>query len=325
MASNRSKNCYDFRPAWEVDCEYTVGTRIAEGKEIYNITIRDMVTTCCLPDSKSRPACVIKKIRKAQEAISERTFHEIFQTDRIRDSQSIAKAYLGFYTKDAGAPKTYCLISKKYDFDLYSYMSNNDSTMNKKQFFHELYNLAGALATIHIPGPGYFGVHHDLKPHNILVELGANSTVRRLLITDFGHSKIQRGSHPFCVNQAQDSDAAYFPPEYRGGSVMNWESDIWALGCVFFEMSIWQKLGKIQFNRFTRSKDRLPDSNMALNGDLAKPVHKFFGRIRDKNIDKSWEEVMSLIKNDMMNTNPTDRMDADEISCQLRLIAGQSR
>ncbi|PSN34254.1 Serine/threonine-protein kinase Nek8 [Blattella germanica] len=74
-------------------------------------------------------------------------------------------------------------------------------------------------------------MHRDLKPSNILLQnAGANIVVK---IADFGISKIQEGK-----TQAGTivGTPCYLSPELCEGLPYNRSSDIWALGCILYEM-----------------------------------------------------------------------------------------
>lgn len=85
-------------------------------------------------------------------------------------------------------------------------------------------------------------IHRDLKPSNIA--LGADRAVK---VLDFGLAKVENPrlldrSHPPTLTAAATQTgfiagtAAYMSPEGVRGQVVNNQTDIWAFGCVLYEM-----------------------------------------------------------------------------------------
>src|SRR4029079_12701222 len=80
-------------------------------------------------------------------------------------------------------------------------------------------------------------VHRDLKPANI--KLTRNGTVK---VLDFGLAKTQAGA--LGVGETNTATAegaivgtpAYMSPEQARGHTTDQRTDVWAFGCVLFEM-----------------------------------------------------------------------------------------
>jgi len=86
--------------------------------------------------------------------------------------------------------------------------------------------VCGALAAAHAQGL----IHRDVKPQNIMIESSGNAC-----LTDFGVVKAL--SAPALTQSGMTfGTAAYLSPEQATGAAVGPPSDIYALGCVMYEM-----------------------------------------------------------------------------------------
>ncbi|CTQ40743.1 Protein tyrosine kinase [Babesia microti strain RI] len=102
-------------------------------------------------------------------------------------------------------------------------------------------------------------LHRDLKSLNILID-----SDKRIRICDFGVSKVLKAT----LDSAQTMIGTpyYFSPELIEGHDYNWPSDIWALGCLVYELSTFKTpydgaKGMKQLCHMIRTKEipNLPD------------------------------------------------------------------
>ncbi len=80
-------------------------------------------------------------------------------------------------------------------------------------------------------------IHRDIKPDNIyLVDDGMGGV--RVKVLDFGIAKLMEGAGAvLTATKSMMGTAAYMPPEqFRSSKYVDHRSDVYALGCVFFEM-----------------------------------------------------------------------------------------
>ena len=102
--------------------------------------------------------------------------------------------------------------------------------------------IAAALAAAHEKGI----VHRDLKPSNIVLQDGSGEV--RVRVLDFGLAKslpasAQGATPPLTESFAEDGEVrihgtpAYMSPEQSQGRAVDKRTDIWAFGCVLFEMA----------------------------------------------------------------------------------------
>jgi serine/threonine protein kinase/Flp pilus assembly protein TadD len=109
------------------------------------------------------------------------------------------------------------------------------SCLSEKEIIHLGSQLAEGLAAAHEHGV----IHRDLKPANVRVTPDA-----RLKILDFGLAMILRGdASPTAVTESLSETKGfvgtlpYMAPEQLLGSKLDARTDIWATGCILFEMA----------------------------------------------------------------------------------------
>ena len=88
--------------------------------------------------------------------------------------------------------------------------------------------VASALAHAHARGV----VHRDLTPSNVLVERGTG----RVVVTDFGLARLVRGSTSAPVSGVLAGTPEYWAPEQAAGEATGPATDLYALGCMLFQL-----------------------------------------------------------------------------------------
>jgi serine/threonine protein kinase len=91
-----------------------------------------------------------------------------------------------------------------------------------------LTQVAGALDAAHEQGL----VHRDVKPGNILVVSGSD----HCYITDFGLTKAVSSTSGFTATGTVVGTTDYMAPEQIEGKQLDRRTDVYSLGCVFYEM-----------------------------------------------------------------------------------------
>eukprot|EP01127_Copromyxa_protea_P007215 TRINITY_DN1712_c0_g1_i1.p1 TRINITY_DN1712_c0_g1~~TRINITY_DN1712_c0_g1_i1.p1 ORF type:complete len:1024 (-),score=180.60 TRINITY_DN1712_c0_g1_i1:283-3117(-) len=117
--------------------------------------------------------------------------------------------------------------------------------------------LASGLRSLHESGV----VHRDLKPHNIL--LSANSPTADIKIADFGFACEVRAQM-----QSILGSPLYMAPEVLHGKVYSSKSDLWSVGCIFYEMLT----GRTPFS-YVRTMDELKRTTADARPVLTMPIH----------------------------------------------------
>jgi CHASE2 domain-containing sensor protein/predicted Ser/Thr protein kinase len=98
--------------------------------------------------------------------------------------------------------------------------------------------IAGALGAAHARGL----VHRDVKPANVLVEPSAGDHV---YITDFGLTRRIDSESAVTQEGTMMGTLDYIPPEQINGQPVDRRADVYALGCVLYEMLT----GRVPFER----------------------------------------------------------------------------
>jgi beta-lactam-binding protein with PASTA domain len=88
--------------------------------------------------------------------------------------------------------------------------------------------VAAALAHAHARGV----VHRDLTPSNVLVERGTG----RVVVTDFGLARLARGATTAPVSGVLAGTPEYWAPEQAAGTETGPATDLYALGCLLFQL-----------------------------------------------------------------------------------------
>jgi serine/threonine-protein kinase len=101
--------------------------------------------------------------------------------------------------------------------------------------------VAGALDAAHERGL----VHRDVKPSNLLLAGGQPSN--HVYLTDFGVTKRQADSHAMTTTGAVIGTLDYIAPEQLQGRRIDGRADVYALGCVLYELLA----GTVPFERDT--------------------------------------------------------------------------
>ena len=88
--------------------------------------------------------------------------------------------------------------------------------------------MAAGLAHAHARGV----VHRDLTPSNVLVENGTG----RVVVTDFGLARLVRSSTSAPVSGVLAGTPEYWAPEQAAGEATGPATDVYALGCMLFQL-----------------------------------------------------------------------------------------
>jgi len=135
-------------------------------------------------------------------------------------------------------------------------------------------------------------IHRNIKPANII--LTVNNEVK---ILDFGLARFTRGSELSEDSWTLDR-VAYMSPEQVSGDLLDFRTDIWSLGCVFYELLC----GRTPFSGdypqavlyAILNEDYLPLSELL---DYSFPeLDQIINRLLQKNRDNRYQSINHIIK-----------------------------
>ena len=155
------------------------------------------------------------------------------------------------------------ILYPKAAHNLRSYMLEVEPPPLEEQvmrwFFKQLKGLAGAIAHVHSlrkkirkktpesstdseAEEAIEGVHHDIKPENILVFEKVPNTDSIFKIADFGAGHFHLGLKDAKKSKQYSKTGGtetYFAPDMEIHGNVSRSFDMWALGCVFLELHLW--------------------------------------------------------------------------------------
>jgi serine/threonine protein kinase len=145
-----------------------------------------------------------------------------------------------------------------------------------------LEQLAGALDAAH--GRGL--VHRDVKPANVLITIQDGE--QRAYLTDFGVAKRFESFAELTAQGAVIGTVDYMSPEQITGSRIDARTDVYALGCVFFQM-LTAKVPYERANSVAKLFAHVHEAPPVPGGDLAE-LYPTFGTVIDKALAKEPED-----------------------------------
>ena len=169
---------------------------------------------------------------------------------------------------------------------LKKYMADKGSLTQEEVFDFSL-QIAAALEHAHSKGI----VHHDIKPHNIMV-----GPDRILKVTDFGLARAVSGNTNVVGNSAIGS-VHYASPEQSRGGFTDEKSDIYSLGVTMYEMAT----GRVPFDGETpvavamKHMQKTPPRPSTFNTAINSEFEKIILRSMEKEPRYRYQKISDLI------------------------------
>lgn len=136
-------------------------------------------------------------------------------------------------TKTEGDFTQCFILMELIEMNLYNYIMSYEQENNNKHLPIKIVkeitrNILYGLSCLHNE---YSIIHLDLKPQNILV----SKDLSDIRITDFGISKSLENTQTL-KNRGNNGTKLYMSPEMFAGKPYGYDADIWALGCIVYQM-----------------------------------------------------------------------------------------
>ncbi len=183
---------------------------------------------------------------------------------------------------------------------LKKYMADKGSLTQEEVFDFSL-QIASALEHAHSKGI----VHHDIKPHNIMV-----GPDRILKVTDFGLARAVSGNTNVVGNSAIGS-VHYASPEQSRGGFTDEKSDIYSLGVTMYEMAT----GRVPFDGETpvavamKHMQKTPPRPSTFNTAINSEFEKIILRSMEKEPRDRYQKISDLIS-DLNRLNGLSEVEA---------------
>ena len=204
--------------------------------------------------------------------------------------------------------------------------------------------------------PAGTGYHHDIKPQNLLLfaaEPGSQSH-GIIQIADFGIGKFHsihsgsgtghyRGTVTYAAPESKVLEDVDSPGGSRATKKLNLSRpyDIWSLGCVIMEVTVWLVLGTIGWEHFNSARDgpescdsyaTITDSFFTLdeggNPTIRQAVKDCMIELRTniglRDANSSLTSLLTIVE-EVLNVNPRARMSAKDLTQRLTALAASAK
>ena len=231
-----------------------------------------------IKDKKDNQIYALKKIKKSKIKI-EAFKNEVNILSKF-NSDKIVKFYSSFSDKDYFYIKMeYCNCSNLSDF-ISNKKQESNNLIDEDILCKIIYNICLSIQEIHSKEI----IHRDLNPNNIFIYKDYS-----IKIGDFGISKHCYSTKTYVGTQY------YKAPEILNGNVYNNKVDIWALGCILYELFTLEKCFYCEYEI----------------GFINNILNNYHGKINEK-YNNQWQSLIDSL----LDKNSKNRPNIDEI-CNL--------
>ncbi|KAH7389298.1 kinase-like domain-containing protein [Phaeosphaeria sp. MPI-PUGE-AT-0046c] len=212
---------------------------------------------------------------------------------------------------------THYLVTELPRKNLSVFFQSTDPQSTDSWLHRQLHGLTAALALIHMPTNGRFGIHHDIRPTKIAVCWNGEFTFK--LAPSPQSRVVAQDGQALSGNSATVSP--YHPPESTSGLSLSRRHDVWSLGCLLLETIVWYTKGKEAYTHFLETasgKDRPQHWFIVESGQLVlqAAVKKQLATLQACGNGK-WAYMVGIIRR-MLATDPSSRITASELVIALR-------
>lgn len=140
-------------------------------------------------------------------------------------------------------------------------------------------------------------LHRDIKPSNVMME-NDRSKEDSVKLVDFGLAKLVKQDHELTTAGSAMGSPPYMSPEAVHGKESDERSDIYSLGCTFFEMMAGRPpfMGDTPFHTMMAQLNRLaPTLSEVTEKEYDEEVEEFIKKCIKKNPDDRFQNMDELI------------------------------
>lgn len=150
------------------------------------------------------------------------------------------------------------------------------------------HQIAQGLAAAHAQGV----IHRDIKPGNVMLHEGA--TLAQL--SDFGLARVAMDNADLSSQDQCVGTPSYMSPEMLRGQRIDARSDLFGLGCVFFQMLIGYSpfRGRTQGEVILKILDSTPKDLHELNADVPPVLSAVVKRLLEKDPDRRYQSAAEV-------------------------------
>jgi serine/threonine protein kinase len=285
-------------------------------------------------------------------ALKELTHEEVFKKEReildrikgLTDSNHIVHKYLATFEQGG---RYYIIFPLAEGGDLGNFWKNNNTRPRTPQLsfwcLQQMLGLVGAVRALHNELVGDSNCRHgDLKPGNILHFL--NNGEGTLKLTDFGISSIhekdtfQRMGTPTIETATTRSyEAPEASPDLSKKEPRSRKYDIWSLGCIFLEFTIWLvrdldavvNFKKARTSNFSRNEEQaffyeITNGTAQVHPEVIREITELKKLTQSKE-DTALGHLLDLIKDCFLKVDVESRLSAAALCTRLEDIVEKAK
>ena len=151
-------------------------------------------------------------------------------------------------------------------------------------------------------------VHRDIKPANIMIEAGD-----RVKVTDFGIAKVTDSGDHLTQTGSLLGTPSYMSPEQARGSELDGRSDLFAVGCILYEMLMGKKAFRgdsitgLIFKIITEEPPPLRAEDPDIPEEMVRIIAKCLAKLPDQRYQTGRELAEDLLALSRPGSSPTLR------------------
>src|SRR6185295_16293267 len=151
-------------------------------------------------------------------------------------------------------------------------------------------------------------VHRDIKPANIMIEPGD-----RMKVTDFGIAKMADSGEHLTVTGSLLGTPSYMSPEQAKGATLDGRSDLFAVGCILYEMIAGKKAFRgdsitgLIFKIITEEPQLITELDPTLTPEVVQIIQRALSKAPDARYQSGRELAEDLLSFSRPGSSPTLR------------------